>query len=159
MSYIVRLLSIFSNLIPYAISQITARKRGPNPFDIRAGVRPREELDLSSFLNEAPPEVPKRFSEMGTQGDELIGGVAAPGALDGPTHIHKKVGVDASSQVDHGSTEFIYRPGAHDAPLFNFDTGHNNNKQQLKLERLLQELTHLHLLLDEAEFMLRNGRN
>lgn len=154
MSYIVRLLSIFSNLIPYAISQITARKRGPNPFDIRAGVKPREELDLSSFLNEAPPEVPKRFSEMGTQGDELTGGVAAPGALDGPTHIHKKVGVDASSQVDHGSTEFIYTPGAHDAPLFNFDTAASaitDTLTEIVLEQGLLEVEHETELLELAK--------
>jgi len=151
-------LSQFTNQIHFfryflLLLQITARKRGPNPFDIRAGAKPREELDLSSYLNEASPDVPKKFSDMGTQGDELIGGIAAPGLLDGPTHIHKKIGVDASSQIEHGSTEYIYRPGASDAPLFNFDAASASLTDTLTdsiLGQGLLEVEHETELLDLA---------
>jgi hypothetical protein len=116
-----------------AALDVTARKRGPNAFDLRAGSAPREEVDVSSFLCEAA--APRATAEAGTQGDAIVGGDSAPGALTGPTRAHHKTGVDASAQVQHGSTRWQARPrfaGAAEsssavasasgaAPLFDFD--------------------------------------
>jgi len=116
-----------------AALDVTARKRGPNAFDLRAGSAPREEVDVSSFLSEAA--APRATAEAGTQGDAILGGDSAPGALTGPTRVHHKTGVDAAAQVQHGSTRWQARPrfaGAAEsssavasasgaAPLFDFD--------------------------------------
>jgi len=129
---------------------VTARKRGPNAFDFRAGSQPREEVDVSGFLVEAA--APRATAEAGSQGDAILGGDSAPGALTGATRVHHKTGVDAAAQVEHGSTRWQARPrfagvaesssdiasasGA--APLFDFDAAADALVSGLS-ERILEQ--------------------
>jgi hypothetical protein len=96
--------------------EASSRIRGPQYWDLRAGVRPREDVDLSAHLIEAPRSA--RKSNAGTQSDAL-----RPAPREATfDDLRCKSGVDAASQVPHGfRTRGSNMSGATDA-LFNFDT-------------------------------------
>jgi hypothetical protein len=98
---------------------ITARKRGPQPFDIRAGARPREELDLTAHLVEQA--APARVSDASTQIDVMQATAQPhPPAYSRPL---PKRGMDTSTQVEAGTTEWVPRAYAGEGTdvLFRFD--------------------------------------
>ena len=99
--------------------EASSRVRGPQYWDLRAGVRPREEVDLSAHLIEAPRSA--RKSNAGTQSDAL-----RPAPREATfDDLRCKSGVDAASQVPHGLRTRggggSARGGESDS-LFNFDT-------------------------------------
>jgi len=139
---------------------VTARKRGPNPFDIRAGLPPREELDVGAFLEEAPPPGGARATrEAGAQADEMLPPHPADPAaarLSSSAFAAKKSGVDAESQVEHGAPDWQSRPRYAEgranarAPLFDFDSASaalNDGLAGAVLEQSLLEVEHEDALL------------
>jgi len=77
-----------------------ARTRGPGPFDAKPGARAHEPLDLSAFLVER--ERPRHVVEQVTQTDAFA--EAPPSAAYRPP----KTGVDAHTQVPHGSRQPLF---------------------------------------------------
>jgi hypothetical protein len=77
-----------------------ARTRGPGPFDAKPGTRAHEPLDLSAFLVER--ERPRHVVEQVTQVD------AFAEAPPSPAYRPPKTGVDAFTQVPHGSRQPLF---------------------------------------------------
>ena len=88
--------------------------RGPQYWDLRAGLRPREGVNLSAHLVETPVFSCK--SNAGTQSDSLLPAPREP-TFD---EVRGKMGIDAASQVPHGERA----RGAKNLSdsLFDFDT-------------------------------------
>jgi hypothetical protein len=82
-----------------------ARTRGPGPFDAKPGARAHEPLDLSAFLVER--ERPRHVVEQVTQTD------AFAEAPPSPAYRPLKTGVDAYTQVPHGSRQPLFPVPAH----------------------------------------------
>lgn len=86
--------------------QVNARSRGPGPFDVKGAPPAHEPLDLSAFLIEK--EKPRVMVEQVTQTDAFRE-LPPPAPFRPP-----KTGVDASTQVAHGTR----------TPLFPVPRGH-----------------------------------
>lgn len=84
-------------LTPSAFLQTSSRIRGPQYWDLRPGERPYEPVDLSSNLVDQTRAA--TTSECDTQADELQPRPPSPTWKD----KHLKSGIDAESQVAHGS--------------------------------------------------------
>jgi hypothetical protein len=84
-------------LAPSAFLHTQARIRGPMYWHLRPGERPHEAVDLAAHLEEQAP--PPSCAEGETQIDHLL--PAAPEPTWAQRHM--KSGVDAASQVAHGS--------------------------------------------------------
>jgi hypothetical protein len=94
---------------------VTSRQRGPQAHHIRAGVRSKQAIDLTSCLEEAPSAVVE--VDVGAQTDTML---RPPSPK--PYRAAKR-GVDAVTQVEHGSAEWQV-PGAAGpgtSTLFSFD--------------------------------------
>lgn len=95
----------------------TARKRGPNPFDLRSGVPAREEIDLTAHLEETI--IPKQTRDYNIQFDLML----PPPPLPAYTSAAPKRGVDNETQVTPGTREWqpTGTTGTGTDVLFNFD--------------------------------------
>ncbi len=127
--------SAFS-LAPSAATETSARVRGPQYWDVRAGVRPREALDLSAHLVEAPRGGAR--ADAGAQSDAFRPRARSPTFAERRT----KTGVDAASQVPHGSRA-RGGGGGHGGALFNFDEAVAPRVELLARDVLAQALLEL----------------
>lgn len=94
---------------------VTSRRRGPQPYDLRPGARPREEIDLSEHLIEHA--APRVMADVDSQTDALL-----PRPVT-PPYQPAKTGVDAETQCEHGTAEWLppQLAGAGTERLFRFD--------------------------------------
>lgn len=127
-------------IAPSANTETSARVRGPQYWDMRAGVRPREEIDLNAHLVEARPPGSDARVEVATQSD-----AQRPRARS-PTFAERrgKTGVDASSQVPHGLRD-ARRDARSSGALFDFDAEVAPRVELLTrdvLAQALEELSH-----------------
>lgn len=104
-------------LAPSATLELTSRQRGPQPYDLRPHMKPREEMDLSAFL--IAPEEKKVMIDESTQSDSWLDRPPSPTYES----TRSKSGIDAETQVPHGDR--MPRPLDQAGPgcerLFNFD--------------------------------------
>ncbi len=143
-----------------ALLQTQSRIRGPQYWDLRPGERPYEPVDLSQHLVEQRP-LPATV-ECDTQIDELLPLPPEPTWAD----LHMKSGVDASTQVAHGSRARRARsrgggsslaPGGGGDALFDFDAACAPLATQLSRDVLAQALEELQREADLRALARRRG--
>ena len=146
-------------LAPSAFLHTQARIRGPMYWHLRPGERPHEAVDLAAHLQEQAP--PPSCAEGETQIDHLL--PAAPEPTWAQRHM--KSGVDAASQVAHGSRARRQRSrsagggggGGSDA-LFDFDAACAPLATRVSRDVLAQALEELQREADLLALARRRGQ-
>ena len=141
-------------LAPSAFLHTQARIRGPMYWHLRPGERPHEAVDLAAHLEEQAQ--PPRCAEGETQIDHL-----RPAAPE-PTRAqrHMKSGVDAASQVAHGSRARRPRSrsgGPASDALFDFDAACAPLATRISRDVLAQALEELQREADLLALARRRG--